>query len=204
MTSLDNSLKIGGSVLFIGGSQFFLFLIIAEALYPGYSVSEQPVSDLGATCHPVCVIYQPSSIIFNSSVFLLGLLGLIGSFFIYRIHYLLPAILLMVGSIGTIGVGIFPETAGQIHILFAFIAFLFIGLSAIASYRIGNFPMSYISLILGGITLITLLLSAMGLTLGLGNGGIERVILYPSIIWIIGIGAYMLGRTSSAATASTP
>jgi hypothetical membrane protein len=109
----------------------------------------------------------------------------------------------MVGSIGTIGVGIFPETSGQIHILFAFIAFLFIGLSAIASYRIGNFPMSYFSLILGGITLITLLLSAMGLTLGLGNGGIERVILYPSIIWIIGIGAYMLGRTSAAAAASS-
>jgi hypothetical membrane protein len=201
MMSLGNSLKICGSVLFMGGAQFFLCLIIAEALYPGYSVSEQFVSDLGATCHPSCVIYQPSSIIFNSSVFLLGLLGLIGSFFIYRIHYRLPAILFMVGSIGAIGVGIFPETAGQIHILFAFMAFLFIGLSAIASYRIGNFPMSYFSLVLGIIILITLLLSAMGLTLGLGNGGIERVILYPSIIWIIGTGAYMLGRTSSPAVA---
>jgi hypothetical membrane protein len=52
MMSLDNYLKIGGSVLFIGRSQFFLFLIIAEALYPGYSISEQFLSDLGATCHP--------------------------------------------------------------------------------------------------------------------------------------------------------
>jgi hypothetical membrane protein len=53
---------------------------------------------------------------------------LIGPFFIYRIHYRLPAILLMVGGTGTIEVGIFPETAGQIHIFFAFIAFLFIGI----------------------------------------------------------------------------
>jgi len=105
----------------------------------------------------------------------------------------------MVGSIGAIGVGLFPETAGQTHILFAFMAFLFIGLSAVVSYRIANSPMSYFSLILGTITLITLLLSATGLTLGLGNGGIERVILYPSIIWIISLGAYMLGRTSSPA-----
>ena len=196
MMSLDNSLKIAGSVFFIGGSQFFLCLIIAEALYPGYSVSEQFVSDLGATCDLGCVIYQPSSIIFNSSVILLGVLSLIGSYFIYKMHYRLTAILFMVASIGVIGVGIFPETTGSVHIIFAFIAFAFSGLSAIASYRIANSPMSYFSLILGIITLITLFLSTMGLTFGLGNGGIERVVMYPSIIWIIGIGAHMLGRTS--------
>ena len=46
MMSSDNSLKIAGSVCFLGGYQFFLCLIIAEALYPGYSDSEQFVSDL--------------------------------------------------------------------------------------------------------------------------------------------------------------
>ena len=103
----------------------------------------------------------------------------------------------MVASIGAIGVGIFPETTGSVHIIFEFIAFAFSGLSAIATYRIVSSPMSYFSLKLGIVTLITLLLLTMGLTFGLGNGGIERVIMYPSIIWIIGIGAHMLGRTSA-------
>ena len=54
--------KVAGMLFFIAATQFVLGLTISEALYPGYSVSDNYISDLGI---------GPSSIIFNSSVFLL-------------------------------------------------------------------------------------------------------------------------------------
>ena len=65
--------KVAGLVFLIAVTQFVLGLIIAEALYPGYSVSDNYISDLGV---------GPSSVVFNSSVFLLGLLLIIGIYFL--------------------------------------------------------------------------------------------------------------------------
>jgi hypothetical membrane protein len=71
-----------GVLLFIGAAQFVLGLLIAEFLYPGYSASANYISDLGATCHnKICIINQPSAYIFNTSIFLLGFIALISSFF---------------------------------------------------------------------------------------------------------------------------
>ena len=67
--------KIAGSLLFIGGIQCVLGIILAEALYPGYNTSVQTISSLGV---------GPSAIIFNSSVFLIGVLGLAGTYFVHR------------------------------------------------------------------------------------------------------------------------
>jgi hypothetical membrane protein len=60
-----------GTLFLVAATQFILCLIIAEAAYPGYSVSANYISDLGV---------GPSAIIFNSSVFLLGLLILTGTY----------------------------------------------------------------------------------------------------------------------------
>jgi hypothetical membrane protein len=65
-----NNLKIGGSLLFFAGVEFFMGLIIAEALYSGYNISTNTISDLGATCNPNCIIHEPSATIFNISVFI--------------------------------------------------------------------------------------------------------------------------------------
>lgn len=193
-------LKIGGSLLFLGGAQFFICLIIAEAVYPTYNISTNTISDLGATCNPSCVIYQPSSIIFNSSVIILGILAFLGSCFAYIKGYHLVAILMMIASIGAIGIGVFPETYGLLHLLVSGITFVFSGLSAITSYWISQTPMSFISVALGVITLTVFTIYASALFfgsgfLGLGPGGLERVMAYAALIWVICIGAHFMGRT---------
>jgi hypothetical membrane protein len=53
--------KVAGVLIFIAASQFILGLIVAEALYPGYSISTNYISDLGV---------GPSSLVFNMSIFL--------------------------------------------------------------------------------------------------------------------------------------
>ena len=44
------SLKRAGTILFVGVAQFAFFFALAEIYYPGYDVSVQTISDLGATC----------------------------------------------------------------------------------------------------------------------------------------------------------
>ncbi len=180
--------RIAGSLLFVGGVLCVLGIIVAEALYPGYSTSDNYISDLGV---------GPSSLIFNSSVFLLGILAVIGAYFIqeafgFRLFSLFAAIT----GIGAMGVGLFPEDAGVIHAVFSLITFLFAGLSAIISYRLQKPPFSYYSVILGVTALLALVLFASGVFLGLGKGGMERMIAYPALLWAIGFGGHLTGYSS--------
>lgn len=197
---MNNLYKIGGSMFFISGSQFIIGMIVAESLYPGYSTSINTISDLGATCKSNCIIHQSSSIIFNSSAILLGGLAFVGSYIIFRHHRTLPIIFMMIASWGAIGVGLFPETTRFLHIIVAGIDFFFTGLASVTSYRLSNFPMSCFSVVLGVSVLLMFFLLAsnnffkLGY-LGLGQGGLERAIVYPGIIWLIGIGSHLIGRT---------
>jgi hypothetical membrane protein len=185
--------KIAGAILFVGVLQFVVGLNVAEDLYPGYSVSMNYISDLGATCDITCNIVQPSSAIFNSSVILLGLLILVATFFIHRaFRTKLLSILLVLTGVGAIGVGVFSETTLTLHWIFALITFLFGGLSAIASYKIEKAPKNYLSAMLGILTLAALVLFISGRFLGLGPGGMERMIVYPALLWGIGLGSYMM------------
>ncbi len=194
-----DQLKMAGALLFVGAAQFIPAMSIAESLYHGYNVSAQPISDLGATCVNVyggtsCTILQPSATIFDASVFILGLLALVGAIFIFRAGNKVLGATLMLGGIGAMGVGVFPETTGAVHVLVSFLAFFFAGLSAVLSYRSARPPMSYFSVVLGVVTLLALVLYASSTYLGLGEGGMERMIAYPALIWIAGFGAYLMGR----------
>jgi hypothetical membrane protein len=100
--------KIAGSLLFIGAVLCVLGIIIAEALYPGYSTSGNYISDLGV---------GPSSLIFNSSLFLLGVLTVGGAYFIQRASdFRLFSILAAITGIGAMGVGLFTEDAGVVRL----------------------------------------------------------------------------------------
>jgi hypothetical membrane protein len=186
--------EIAGLLLFIGGVQCVLGIIIAEALYPGYSTSENYISDLGV---------GPSSLIFNSSVFLLGVLAVGGAYFIQRaFNYKLFSVLAAITGIGAIGVGLFPEDAGVVHAVFSLITFLFAGLSAILSYKLQKPPLSYFSVVLGAVSLLALVLFGSGIYLGLGKGGMERIIAYPALLWAIGFGGHVINHSKSGFTAT--
>ena len=163
-------------------------IIIAEALYPGYSTSENYISDLGV---------GPSALIFNSSVFLLGVLVVAGSYFIQRaFNSKLFFLLLTLTGIGAMGVGLFTEDAGVAHTIFSLITFVFAGLSAMLSYRLLKPPLSYFSIILGALSLLALVLFISGNYLGLGKGGMERMIAYPALLWAIGLGGHLIGYSN--------
>jgi hypothetical membrane protein len=175
--------KVAGVLFFIAATQFILGLIIAEALYPDYSISKNYISDLGV---------GPSSMIFNTSIFLLGLLLLIGTYFLQRAFNLkVITILLTVSALAAMGVGIFTENSEPMHMFVSFFVFLFGELSAIFSYRLMKHPFNIIVILLGLISLLTLILFIGNIYFGLGAGGMERMIVYPILIWMIGFSGFL-------------
>lgn len=186
--------RSAGVALFIGAVQFVIGMQIAEFLYLDYSASDNYISDLGATCRETCVVHQPSAFIFNSSVSLLGILVIAGSYYLWR-ELNKPVLPLLFGlaGVGTLGVGLFPETAGTVHEVVSIMAFLFGGLSTVAAYRFVDAPFSYFSVIMGITSLIALVLFGSEIFIGLGPGGMERMIAYPVVLWVIGLGGYLMG-----------
>lgn len=194
------NVKTAGILFFIASAQLVLGLIVAEALYLGYSVSGNYISDLGV---------GPSSTIFNSSIFLLGLLTIIGAYFLPRdINFRALTVLLALMAIGAMGAGVFPKNFAVVHGAVSSMAFMFGGLSAIVSFRVTKMPLSAMSVILGLMSLGALALFAGGLLandalasieaqdsvffLGIGPGGMERMIVYPALIWLAGFGGHLI------------
>jgi len=178
-------------------------MLLAEAFYPGYSISGNYISDLGAYCNGifpnagVCVIYQPTSNIFNGSVFLLGALLVVAAYVCWRpLRWRIFSILILLAGIGAMGVGVFPETAPIAHEITSDVAFIFAGISAIWAYRLTRAPMSYFSVILGLVNLVAIVLFTANVLFGLGVVGMERMIVYPVILWAVGFGSYLLNSGS--------
>jgi len=175
--------KIAGILFFIAATQFVLGLIVAEALYPGYSVSKSEISYLGI---------GPSAMVFNVSIFLLGVLIIFGTYFLQRaFNVKILTILLTLTAIGSIGTGIFTHNSYTVHFIAALITFLFGGLSVIYSYKLMKLPFSLINVLLGIMSLSALVLYGVNQYLGLGAGGMERMIAYPILIWILGFSGYL-------------
>jgi hypothetical membrane protein len=196
--ALSNASK-AGLVIFIGAVQFGIFLVVSEVLYSaygtnGYSMSANLVSDLGANCPTSGACYiPPSALVYNTSVALLGLLVLLGAYFLQKAFHWTPGTAMAAGTaVGAIGVGLFPETAGILHSVFSLIVFLFAGLTALVNARLQRKPMFYLSVVLGLATLAALVLYVGGNYLGLGAGGMERMVVYPALLWGVGFGGHMM------------
>lgn len=177
-----NKLSAAGLLIFIGTVEFLLLMLIAEVLYPGYSVSRNYISDLGV---------GPTAVIFNSSVIIMGLLLITSAVLIWGLSRVFAVSIALTG-IGAVGVGIFPETIHPFHLIFALIAFLFASISSYPTIRISKSPGRVLWPILGTISLIALVLFIGHAYLGLGPGGMERMIVYPDLIWAIALSAELM------------
>ena len=181
--------RIAGAMFFIAASQFLILVTVAESLYPGYSVRDNFLSDLG--------IVPQSAIVWAATIFTTGALFVVGSYFYFRgdshVRKWIVAMYLL-GGIGLMGTGLFDESAFPIlHQIVSLMAFVFGGIAAIASYKLMQSPFKYFSVVLGTITLVSLILLIAGFRQVLGNGLMERLVAFPEVIWLITFGGYLMG-----------
>jgi hypothetical membrane protein len=199
--ALSNPAKAGAAIL-VGGIQFTIAWFLSETLYPGYSVMSNYISDLGTTCptNATSCYVPPAWWAFNASEIVFGILIAVSAYFFFRAYAYRPAsAIIAITGIALICVGIFNESFSPWHSLFSLVTFIFAGLSALVTFRFQKSPLSYISALLGIVSLISLILfipgeGAFGSSIGIGPGGLERMIVYPVLIWSVSFGGHLMGQ----------
>jgi hypothetical protein len=81
--------------------------------------------------------------------------------------------------------------------LFTFVTFVSSGVEAILVFRFAKPPMSYFTAAAGAASLVALVLFVSGEHLGLGFGGMERMVVYPVLLGAIGFGGYLLSASDT-------
>jgi len=182
-----------GTLLLAGCLIQFFGMQIAEYVYPGYSVSSNVISDLGAN-------NLTSALLFNITLFIFGAAVII-TFFILQKRGMDKAFcyLLIFAGVGAIIVAIFNEnTISAVHNMGAFLAFVLTAFAAMRSYHTifkGKVQGTF-SLILGivGFVAAVCMIDTPGVNdfLGLGKGGMERMLYYPAVLFAMTLGVFLL------------
>jgi hypothetical membrane protein len=187
--------SLAGLLLLIAGSAVVLGIATAEALYPAdYDVHRNTVSDLAAM-RPDDIVRQPSAAIFNTTMIVSGALIVTAAVLLYRSRAGLLATLPVAGlGLGMIGVGVFPgNTVMAVHQLVSIATFLCGGVAAILTARLSSRVLRPVHVVLGAIALTFLIgytvLGELAVFDRLGEGGVERWIVYPVVLWIVIFGA---------------
>jgi hypothetical membrane protein len=196
---------IGAWALIIGPVQFVAAMALEEALRPGYSPISNVISDLGVGSY---------SIIFNSSVMLLGLLTIFGIAFMQvefprNLGAGLGYLTLILVGFGAIGVGTFPEDHPVPHFLSALVAFLGAGLALLfysMSFRRDlRWSRFTIPTFVGGLFTLASIYLYVSSVLGKDVTGLtERCIVVPILIWAPAVGMTILATRNSASVSDSP
>lgn len=193
---------IAGPIVWLLSIQFFVVQVVVASAWtqPPYNWWLNAISDLGAAgCGQFDGRYVCSPLhgLMNTSLILLGLGMAIGSVLICQAFHRSRAgfSMMALAGIGAILVGVFPEdTIYWAHITGQDLAFV-IGNVALIVF---GFTLhlkrwfKWYSVASGAVALAALYLFLSHDRFFLGLGGMERVVAYPLIIWLIVAGMYML------------
>ena len=193
----DNK-RIAGLLFAIGVVQFVIAVVVSEAIYPGYSLGQQWMSDLGDWSKA-----GNYAAIFNTSAILYGLFIIAGAYYTQRVvkNRLFTSLLAICGIGSILGGVVALNISFLVHGFFGLVTFVFGAASAVMLYRFEKKPLSYVSVILGAVAFLAIVFTALGERgfgsyLGLGLGSMERLIIYPLLLCLLGYGAYLIGDSS--------
>ena len=190
---------MAGLLFYLSGASVLMGIITAEAMYSSeYNTFKNEISDLGTTKQLNRVSFEPSSSIFNTIMWLSGLMILMATFYQHKyFKKLLFTIPITFFGLGLFGIGIFSGNIRPYHGISAILAFLAGGVSAITSFKIVKFSYKYVGIFLGIISLIAWFMAVFSpsiLMSHIGNGETERWVAYPLILWLTGFGGYLMNE----------
>jgi len=183
-----------GAISLCATSIFFVAQVIAQLAWPGYSVSQYDISALGITqcgqytngaggesfyaCSPLHVVMNVGFILVG--VFLTTGVILTRSVWPRRRLTSVGVAFVAISGLGAILAGFFPANVNfGLHVLGALINFLLGGSGILllgAGMRKRNGRLAAWSWVMGGITLMGFVFYNSKIFLGLGPGGMERVL----------------------------
>ncbi|MCI4369525.1 MAG: DUF998 domain-containing protein [Thermoplasmata archaeon] len=199
---LPVSARYAGGLWLLGSVQFILLgLALTLAAYPGHSILNGHISDLGSS-------HSPFALFFNRSIELLGVMGALGVLLVRGA--LAPGRasrlglgLLFLASAAAVAVGLFPEDfpgAGPtIHALASASVFVGAALALLLVSRAIRHDRRWAGLpsptaLTGVVMLLATGVYVVGFTPYVGSGGMESLIVAPLLLWLLGVGS-RLART---------
>ncbi|MGI0134947.1 MAG: DUF998 domain-containing protein, partial [Candidatus Micrarchaeaceae archaeon] len=141
--------KLAGILAIIAVIAIVVPVLVAQHLYPNYSLANNYISDLGV---------GSTAPIFNTAIVVSGLLLLASSYFMVRARHAYIALAFALTGIGSMGVGLFPETTGIYHVVSAIITFSTIAIAALLFYRVYRKPLVYYSIAAGLLGIVVMVL----------------------------------------------
>ena len=187
--------RAGALFVALGGG-FLTTVMLAAAMVPGYDFHGGAISDLG--------VFPESQLLFNATLVVAGLLNIAGGYYLYRTHgrrWILG--LFVLAGFGAVGTGLVPLDAGDLHSLFALVAFLSFNLEALAVATRLSGVMRGLAVLAGVVGLVFVGVMVVGdagnpTVFGpVGHGGAERMIVYPVMVFLLALGGYLLGTDES-------
>ncbi|VVB75106.1 Uncharacterised protein [uncultured archaeon] len=176
--------KLIGFLCIFASVQFLLVMLYLESIIPGFDRAKNVISDLGV---------GSTALAFNSSIILTGAIVIILAFlFLKSSKKLLPFTALVVFGIAIACVGVFPTNIRAPHVTAAIITFVIGPLICIGSYWYSKKPQSYLFVLLWLISIIASISYQFSVLGGTGFGLLERIIVYPLLIWAIVFGIQMV------------
>jgi hypothetical membrane protein len=182
------------------GEYFLTQAWVASGWNVPFDITQNAISDLGAvTCgmfggREVC---SPDHVAMNAGFIVLGLLMACGAYFLW--HHFQTArtgfILIALSGLGAITVGCIPEDTVQIgHVVGATLSFISAGAGMIWCGLKLSLPvwLRSASIGLGALSLISLVALSLGLYETIGFGTVERLVSYPTTLWLMTIGVFLL------------
>ncbi len=192
-----------GPIFWMVSIQYYITqVIVAMAWSLHYSLRFNTISDLGNTAcgsYAGRLVCSPQHALMNASFITLGITMIIGSLLIFQ-EFKTTATsatgfsFMAIAGLGTLIVGLVPENSvSSLHVLGATLPFLIGNLGLVVLGFALDIPKSlrYYTLFSGIISLIALVFFTNHAYLGLGTGGLERIVAYPQTMWLIVFGAYI-------------
>lgn len=182
-----------GVLLLTGGAGTLLGIVVAEALYPvPYDPGVNTVSDLAAM-RPENLVRQPSAAIFDATMIAMGICIAAGAVLLHRSERRRPTTVSFLGlAAGMVGVGFVHGDQLTAHTALAYVAFLSGGAAAWCASAWQRGPSRWVLRALGTIALAALigytLLQGTAAMQALGEGGAERLVVYPVVLALVVLG----------------
>lgn len=185
-----------GLLLVLLGASFLAATMLAASIAPGYDFNAAAISDLG--------VIGETAVLFNALLVAVGALNIGAGILLYRVHRRIWILAIYVlAGIGAAGAGLVPLDTSELHSLFALFGFVFFNVEALATAAVLRGPMRALSLVAGLIGLIYVVVMIIGdagnpaVFGAIGHGGSERMIVYPTMLWTLAVGGYLLARSDA-------
>ncbi len=182
--------QLAGLLLLGLAAVFLTVIMLAASMAPAYDMNAGAISDLGVTAE--------TALLFNVTVAAVGIVNIAAGYLLYRWHGRRSILTVFaLAGIGGIGVGLFPLNTGTPHSLFALLAFVAFNIEAMATGALLSGPMRAIAGLVGLVGFAAIVLMVLGDSGAagfgpIGHGGVERLIVYPAMLWLLALGGYLV------------